>query len=65
MAQETPWTVYLPDQSGSRSFPGSMTPEEVRGSLVGMGFSAVQTAELIINGNTLTFRRVAGGTKGL
>lgn len=66
MAQQN-YTVYIPDRTAPVYLPNTMTQEEVRASLVGMGYTAVETAELVVEngGQTLRFRRVAGGTKGL
>ena len=66
MANEQ-YTIYIPDRTTPLYYPASMTQEEVRGALVGSGYTAVETAELVVEngGRTLRFRRVAGGTKGL
>lgn len=59
------WTVYVPDRSAPFTFPKTMTPEEVKSSLETTGFSSVASAEQVLDGDTIRFRRVAGGTKGL
>ena len=64
MADANQYTVYVPDQREALYFPTSFSPEEVRQALVSGGRSSVGTAELVVSGNTLTFRRPAGGTKG-
>lgn len=59
------WTVYVPDSTRALYFQRSFTPEEVKSALVSTGNSAVQSAEMVINGDTITFRRVQGGSKGV
>lgn len=59
------YTVYVPDRSEPFRLPATLTHEEVRQTIAGMGYTAVETAELVVRGNELRFRRVAGGTKGL
>ena len=60
------YVVYVPDRTSAFRFPRSLTVEEVRGSLVGMGHTAIENAEAIVSadGGTITFKRVTGGTKG-
>lgn len=58
------WTVYVPDSRNAITLPASLTTEEVRQTLVGTGYTSVETAEMTISGNTITFRRPQGGTKG-
>lgn len=67
MASFSQYIVNVPDRSTPLYYPSSLTHEEVRATAVASGFTAVETAELIVSpdGRTLTFRRVAGGTKGL
>jgi ethanolamine utilization protein EutA (predicted chaperonin) len=59
------WTVYVPDRTAPVSLPSSLTTEEVRATLVGTGYTSVESAEMTISGSTITFRRPQGGTKGL
>lgn len=59
------FTVYVPDRTQPFYFDAGLTPEEVRSALVSTGHSSVQTAEMVISGSTITFRRPQGGTKGL
>lgn len=59
------WTVHVPDRSAPMYFDSNLTPEEIRSVLVSTGFTSVQTAEMVQSGNTLTYRRPSGGTKGL
>lgn len=58
------FTVYVPDRSAPFSLPDSLTHEEVRRTLSGMGYPSVENAELVVAGSTITFRRPTGGTKG-
>lgn len=59
------YTVYVPDRDAPYTgFLASMTPEEVRAALVATGNTAVETAEMVLSGSTIKFRRVQGGTKG-
>ena len=59
------FTVYVPDRSAPYTYPGSLTHEEVRQAVVLNGHPNVETAEMVVNGQTITFRRPTGGTKGL
>lgn len=59
------YTIYVPDRSAPISFPSSMTHEEVKAALIGSGYTSVENSELVVSGNTLTFRRVTGGSKGI
>ncbi len=60
------YIVYVPDSTVPLTgFPKSMTVEEVRASLVATGRTALENAEVVQNGDQLTFRRTSGGTKGL
>lgn len=61
------FTVYVPDRSSPFYLPGTLTHEEVRQTLSGMGYASVENAELVVSagGSTITFRRPTGGTKGL
>lgn len=66
MATVGNYTIYVPDRTDPVRLPVSLTIDEVRQSLVGMGYTSVETAELLIeSGNVLRFRRPVGGTKGL
>ena len=58
------YTVYVPDRTSPFTLPGTLTHEEVRQTVAGMGYPSVENAELTISGNTITFRRPTGGTKG-
>ena len=57
------WTVRVPDRS-PMYFEGSLTPDEIKSVLVSTGHTNVGTAEMVINGREITFRRPSGGTKG-
>src|SRR3990167_418496 len=59
------FTVYVPDRSAPFTLPGTLTNEEVRQTIAGMGYSSVENAEMVVSGSTITFRRPTGGTKGL
>lgn len=60
------YIVYVPDRSEPfTGFPQSLTHDEVRSALVATGHTSVENAELVVNGTTLRFRRVQGGTKGI
>ena len=58
------FTVYVPDRSTPITLPGTLTHEEVRQTLVGTGYPSVENAEMVVAGQTITFRRPTGGTKG-
>lgn len=64
MASGSQYSIRVPDSTRVLNFPSSMTHEEVRAALVGSGYTAVESAELIVDGLNLTFRRVSGGSKG-
>lgn len=64
MATESRWTVYVPDRTEPFYFQTTLTAEEVRGALESTGYPSVRTAEMVINAQTITFRRPSGGTKG-
>lgn len=64
MANGQQWTVTVPDRRDSLSFNSSFTPEEVRAALVSTGYTSVENADLVVSGNSITFRRPTGGTKG-
>lgn len=59
------FTVYVPDRSTPLTYPGTMTHEEIRQALVLNGYPSVENAEMVVNGQTITFRRPTGGTKGI
>lgn len=59
------WTVYVPDRTSSFSFPKSMEIEEIRASLVSTGTASVASATYTVEGDTVRFNRVQGGSKGL
>ena len=61
------YIINVPDRSAPYRLPRTLTVEEVRQTLVGMGHTAVENSELAVSpdGQTLTFKRVTGGTKGL
>lgn len=59
------WTVYVPDRSAPLTLPSSLTTEEVRSSLVGTGYTSVENAEMVVQGDRITFRRPQGGSKGV
>ena len=59
------WTVYVADRTSPFYFDKSLTADEVKSALVSTGHSSVATAEMVINGDTITFRRPAGGNKGV
>jgi hypothetical protein len=61
----TQFTVYVPDRSAPFYFPQTLTPEEIRQALVSTGHTSVSSAEMVLSGSTITFRRPTGGTKGL
>ena len=66
MAESSTWTVYVPDRSEPiRNVPRSLTIDEVRQTLTASGFTSVQTAEVSTSGDTITFRRPSGGSKGI
>jgi hypothetical protein len=60
------YLVYVPDRADAIRMPRSMTVEEVRGALVGTGFTALEnaTANVSADGQTIRFQRVVGGNKG-
>lgn len=61
----TPIRVDVPDL-GVREFPGSMTVEEIRASLVALGYTNLQSATIEHRPDgSLKFNRPAGGTKGV
>ena len=67
MANQDNYIVNIPDRSSPfTGFPRSMGVEEVRASLVATGHTALENADVnvSVDGGTLTFRRVSGGTKG-
>ena len=66
MAAELPYVVYVPDRETPFSMPRSLTVEEVRGSLVGAGYTALENASATVSpdGRTIRFARVTGGSKG-
>ncbi len=60
------WTVYVPDRTSPlRGFPKSMEIEEIRSSLIATGNAAVASATYTVDGDTVRFNRVQGGSKGL
>lgn len=59
------WTVNVPDRSTPFYFSTNLTAEEVRSALISVGHTSVENAEMVQSGNTLTFRRPVGGTKGV
>lgn len=68
MANVEYYTVYIPDQVAPFTrFPRSMAVEEVRASLEATGHSALANADvnISVDGATLRFKRVSGGTKGI
>lgn len=58
------YTVYVPDRTQAFTYPGTLTHEEVRQALVLNGYPSVENAEMVVSGQTITFRRPTGGTKG-
>ena len=60
------YTVRVPDQSSALFLPRTMAPEEVRASLIATGHTALETCDMVVSpdGNTITFKRPTGGTKG-
>lgn len=66
MAANEQYTIYVPDRSTPIRYPKSLTVEEVRSALVGSGFTACETARVVLEGDSvLRFERVQGGTKGI
>ena len=57
------YIINVPDRSAPYRLPRTLTVEEVRQTLVGMGHTAVENSELQVSpdGQTLTFKRVTGG----
>ena len=67
MASATDYFVYVPDVTSAFRLPRSLTLEEVRSTVSGMGHTAVENAQVEVSpdGQTIRFKRVTGGTKGL
>ena len=61
------YTVYVPDSSRPLSFSKDFTPAEVKSALISSGNASVENSTMTVSadGNTITFARVQGGTKGL
>ena len=61
------YTVYVPDSSRPQFWDKSFTPSEVKQALISSGNASVENSTMTVSpdGNTITFARVQGGTKGL
>lgn len=64
MANGDQYTVYVPDRSTPFKFNTSLTPQEVQHALETTG-SLPSGTQMVVNGNTITFQRVQGGSKGI
>lgn len=60
------YTVYVPDSTQPKYFPKDFTPAEVKTALIASGVASVSNASMTVSsdGDTITFARVQGGTKG-
>ena len=57
--------VFIPDVVEPKNLPDSLTAEEVREVVVGMGYTSVENADIVTAADgSITFRRPSGGTKG-
>ena len=61
------WSVTVPDSTRTFKFPKTMSVEEVRASLVNVVGAYIESASAVISpdGDSISFQRVTGGTKGL
>ena len=62
----TQYTVYVPDSTTPKFFSKDFTPAEVKSALISSGVASVQHASMTVSadGDTITFARVQGGSKG-
>lgn len=56
--------VYVPDRTSPFRLPSSLTDEEIRRTVVGLGFTACENADLVTRPNgDKVFQRITGGAK--
>jgi hypothetical protein len=57
-------TVRIPDSADIRIPNQGQSNEEIRRSLIGLGYSQVETAQVRREGDVVIFTRPQGGDKG-